>query len=130
VSLGDRRLTAVTPGGGGALQREKLVPSLPTRPSRVPDLLGKAVKTGEYPGRVPRERAMVGGLPSHSSRAPSRACFCQVTKAHEFIVVLVDRLGCRVSSIVSAHRESKCTSRCVGATRGRLSRHPFCKPSG
>jgi hypothetical protein len=46
------------------------VPSLPTRPSRVPDLMGKAVKTGEYLGRVPRERARVGGLPSHSSRAP------------------------------------------------------------
>jgi hypothetical protein len=32
--------------------------------------MGKAVKTGEYLGRVPRERAMMGGLPSHSSRAP------------------------------------------------------------
>jgi hypothetical protein len=31
------------------------VPSLPTRPSRVPDLMGKAVKMGEYLGRVPRE---------------------------------------------------------------------------
>jgi hypothetical protein len=32
--------------------------------------MGRAVKTGEYLGRVPRERAMAGGLPSRSLRAP------------------------------------------------------------
>jgi hypothetical protein len=49
--------------------------------------MGKAVKTGEYLGRVPRERAMAGGLPSRSSRAPLTSMLLSGDEKlmHEFI---------------------------------------------
>jgi hypothetical protein len=97
---------------GEALQREKLVPSLPTRPLRK-----------QNPSGVVRRGS--GEEVDHTDDLPP-VCFCHVTKAHARVnCFLVDRLGCRVISIVSAHREIKCTSRCVGATRGRLTGHPF-----
>jgi hypothetical protein len=58
--------------------------------------MGKAVMTGEYFGRVPWERAIAGGLPSRSSRAPIPSMLLSGDEklTHGFYSFIVDRLNC------------------------------------